>query len=353
MLLVCARLVRRRTAGDGLNPRVSVLLAVYNEEQVIEKRIRNLLDTDYKKELTEIIVASDGSDDRTVELALKYENVKVLEFGRQGRAFTHNSAMRYINSPIIIFTDGDTEFDRSFIGNIVNHFSSGKTGCVVGNLIYRTKGSSISESEGIYWEFEKRLRHFESDLGILATATGACMAVRRELWKDLTPIDDSDFTTPLDVIMQGYGVVYAPDAVAYDEPPSSVKGELSARIRQTSKNLSGTLNRWRWKGWVIHPFVSLGILSHKLLRWFTPFFMLAVFVSSLFLLHKGFIYRAAFITQAAFYLLALTGFLGELARKRVPLGSPAFSFCVANIGMGLGVIKGLAGKAPAAYKTTE
>ncbi len=347
---------RHRLAHNGPDPHVSILIPAFNEEKRIKRRIENLLASDYPADKVEIIVASDGSSDRTAELAGAYagEGVRVLEFeSNRGRASVQNDGVSESKGGIVIFTDAETVFENNFIKMITSKFVDPTVGCVVGNLVYETRGTAVSSSEGIYFRYEKMIRRMESDLGILATATGACMAVRRELWRDLTPIDDSDFTTPLDVILQGSRVVYAPDAVAYDEPASSVRGEIRTRIRQTSKNLIGTLKRWGWKGWVRHPLVSWGLLSHKILRWLTPFFMLAAFISNLFLLDEGPFYRAAFTAQAAFYLLALAGFLGELSKRRVPLGSTVFSFCVANIGMGLGVIKGLAGRAPAAYKTTE
>jgi cellulose synthase/poly-beta-1,6-N-acetylglucosamine synthase-like glycosyltransferase len=347
---------REQPVRNGTDLTCSVLIPVFNEEKRIKKRIENLLLSDYPVDKMEIIVASDGSYDRTVEFAKTYadEGVKVLEFrSNRGRASVQNDGVREARGEIVIFTDAETVFEKDFIEMITRRFEDPEVGCVVGNLVYETRGTAISSSEGVYFRYEKIIRQMESDLGILATATGACMAVRRELWRDLTPIDDSDFTTPLDVVLQGSSVVYAPDAVAYDVPASTVRGELRSRIRQTSKNLIGTLKRWGWKGWIRHPLVSWGLLSHKILRWLTPFFMLTAFISNLYLLDEGPVYRAALITQAAFYALALAGLLGELVKKRVPIGSPVFSFCVANIGMGLGVIKGLAGRAPAAYKTTE
>jgi len=338
-------------------PLISIILAVYNEEKIIAKRIENLLKQDYPRDKMEIVVASDGSTDRTVEIVRNFtnlnKNLKIIDFKRQGKAITHNNAIKFAKGEIVVFTDADTEFNKYFLKNIIKYFFDEKVGCVVGNLIYRTQRTNISESEGFYWKFEKKIRSLESDLGILATATGACMAVRKKLWKDLTPIDDSDFTTPLDVILQGYKVVYAPDAIAYDIPPSSIKGELKARIRQTSKNIIGTLKRWGWQGWIKHPFVSWGLLSHKILRWFTPFFMIGAFISNLFILDKGIFYQLIFAGQVIFYLIAVIGMAGELFKIRIPLASTIFSFCVANIGMGIGVIKGFLGKVPAAYKMEE
>ena len=334
-------------------PLISVIIAAYNEERVIKKRIGNLLQQDYPEDKLEIILASDGSTDRTVEIAKQFGKygVKILDFKQnRGRAAVQNDGVKEAKGEIIIFTDAETEFEKSFLRKIIKYFSDKKVGCVVGNLIYKAKDSPISQSEGLYFKFEKKIRELESKLGVLATATGACMAIRKKLWKDLTPIDDCDFTTPLDVILQGYKAVFAKDAIAYDIPPSSVKGELKARIRQTSKNFIGTLKRWGIKGWIKHPFVSWGLLSHKILRWFTPFFMLGAFLSNAFLLNEGWIYKFAFIGQIAFYMLTILGFAGELFKKRIPVASTIFSFCIANVGMGIGVIKGLLGKAPAAYR---
>jgi len=337
-------------------PFVSIIIAAYNEEKVINKRIENLLQQDYPKDKLEIIVASDGSMDKTVEIAKQFEKhgIKVLDFKQnRGRAAVQNDSIKKAKGEIVIFTDAETEFEKNFLKNIVKYFSDNKVGCVVGNLIYKVKKSSISQSEGFYFKFEKKIRELESNLGILATATGACMAVRKKLWKDLTPIDDCDFTIPLDVILQGYKVVFAKDAIAYDIPPSSIRGELKTRIRQTSKNFIGTLKRWGIKGWIKHPFVSWGLLSHKILRWFTPFFIVGLFISNIFLLNKSWFYKFAFVGQIIFYILAIFGFIGELFKKSIPIASIIFSFCIANIGMGIGVIKGLLGKAPAAYKMEE
>jgi len=335
-------------------PIVSVIVAAYNEEKSIGRRIENLLEQNYPKDKLEIIVASDGSTDRTVRIAKQFLGVKVLDFKEnRGRAAIQNDGVKIAKGEVIVFTDSETEFEKNFLRRITEYFFYEKVGCVVGNLVYRTQRTSISESEGFYWKLEKKLRRLESDLGILSTATGACMAVRKNLWKDLAPIDDSDFTTPLDVILQGYKIVYAPDAIAYDIPPSSIKGELKARIRQTSKNFIGTLKRWGWRGWIKHPFVSWGLLSHKILRWLTLFFMIGAFISNLFLLNKGILYQLTFAGQVIFYLIAVIGMAGEFLKVRIRIASMIFSFCIANIGMGIGVIKGILGKAPGAYKMEE
>jgi cellulose synthase/poly-beta-1,6-N-acetylglucosamine synthase-like glycosyltransferase len=347
------RTLRPENAEDSHLPTFSIVITAFNEEKLVGKRIQNLAHMDYDPQKMEVVVASDGSTDSTVEVAKQsgYPNLVVLDFKvNRGRALTQNDAVAVARGDIVVFTDASTEFRTDFLKSIAKYFTDRSVGCVVGNLIYRVRTSAVSCSEGFYWRFEKRIRELESRLGILATATGACMAVRRALWKQLTPIDDCDFTTPLDAILQGSRVVFATDAVAHDEPPHSVKQEFRTRVRQTSKNLAGTIRRWGWQGVLRHPAVSFGLFSHKILRWLTPYFMALVLVCNIMLWNHGLIYKASFIAQVVFYGLALLGaILQARGLSSTGLLSFIFSFCLANIGMAVGVLKGVTGKAPSAY----
>ncbi|MEW6001824.1 MAG: glycosyltransferase [Nitrospirota bacterium] len=337
-------------------PFISIIVAAFNEEKVIAKRIENLINQNYPKDRMEIIIASDGSTDNMVEIAKRYtkEWIYVLDFKKnRGRAALHNDAVRTAKGEILIFTDADTEFGIDFLRNVVKYFRDIKVGCVVGNLCYKTKGTAISQSESFYWKYEKKLRELESKINILATSSGACMATRKKLWKDLGPIEDCDFTSPIDVVLQNYRVMFAHDAIAYDVPPSSFKSEFKARIRMTSKNLIGTLCRWGFRGYFKHPIIGIGLFSHKILRWLTPFFMLGISIGNLFLLDKGMVYRISLIGQFSFYTIATIGFVAELFDKRIPIISTIFSFNVAMLGIGMGVIKGIMGKAPSIYRMSE
>ena len=242
-LEICCDLSKKTTLKDFL-PRISVIIAAYNEEKNIENRIQNILKQDYILDNIEIIVASDGSTDKTVEIAKKYEkhNVKVLDFRENiGRATVHNNAVDIAKGEILIFTDAETIFEKDFIKEIIAPFYKKDVGCAIGNLKYVSNtNKSVQISEGIYFKFEKFIRKLESDLCILSTGTGACMGVRKNLWENLLPTDDVDFATPLDVIRKGYKVIYVPTAIAYDLPFLSLKREFFARIRQTSKNFFGT-----------------------------------------------------------------------------------------------------------------
>ena len=344
----------RYTHKAEYTPPVSIIVAAFNEEKHITRRLQNLFDLAYPRDKMEIIVASDGSTDRTVAAAAAFPGVTVLAFPEnRGKAAVHNDAARQAKHEILVFTDAETEFAPDFLSHLLQPLRWPRVGATVGNLSYRGQNGAMAASEGLFFQLEKLLRLWESRLGLLATATGACMAVRRRLWQDLGPIDDSDFTTPLDVILQGSEVVYVQAALAFDNPPTSVRGEFQTRVRQTSRNLAGTLQRWGWRGWLSHPLVSWGLLSHKLLRWFTPFFFLTVLVANLALLRHGLLYQAFFLGQLAFYTGALLGWQAERHRRHLKLASTIFSFCVACAGMGVGVLKGLAGKAPARFGKNE
>jgi len=339
-----------------LIPIVSVIGAAYNEKRVMGQRIENLLTLDYPKDKLEIIIASDGSTDKTVEIAKMYENqgVKVLDFKvNRGRAAIQSDAVKVSKGSIVVFTDADTKFETDFLKKVIRNFADSKIGGVVGKLVYRAKGDAISESEALYWKHELKIRGLESRLEILAIGSGACLAVRKELFRPLEDAEDIDFTSTLDIVLQGYRVIYESEAVAYDEPPSSPRSEFDARVRMTSKNFVGTLRKWGLANWFKHPAISFGLLSHRILRWLTPYFMLIAFVSNIFLLNQGGFYRVAFFGQIAFYLASLVGWIGESKGVRLSISSTIFSFCVANLGMMVGVAKGIFGRAPASYKVRD
>lgn len=333
-------------------PTVSVIIAAHNEEAIIGKRIENVLASDYPKEKLEVIVASDGSSDGTLAVAKRFsdELVRALDLPRRGKALTHNRSVEEAHGELLIFTDAAGWFDPSFINEVATCFSDPSVGCVNGNLFFVSQGQGVAPSFNLYWEAEKKIFALENALGILATTSGTCTAVLRRLWKPLSATDDVDFCTALDVIFQGHRVAFASSALAYDLAQPSIKKEFKARIRIASKNFSGTLRRWGLRGWVAHPMVSFGLLSHKLLRYLSPFLLAVVFMSNLFLLDQGLFWKSVFSAQLLFYATGCVGGVGEAAGVRLPVASSLFSFIMANLAIAVGVLKGLAGRAPAYYK---
>jgi len=334
--------------------KVSVIISAFNEEKIIKKRISNLLSQNYPKDQMEIIIASDGSSDNTVSFAKSFKEriIKILDFPEnRGRALLQNDAVKAARGEIIILTDAETEFESEFVRNIVRYFAHPDIGCVVGNLIYKSDSGWFGRDEVMYFAFEKSIRELEAKLGILAKTTGACMAVRKSLWRDLLETDDADFITPLDVLLQGYKVGYAKDAVAYDVPALSLRSKIKARIRHSCKCFYGVSRKWKWKEYIRHPIISWGLISHRFLRYFTPFFLITVFLCNLLLLFDlGQPYILLMIFQLIFYGLGLIGFISYFLNIRLPVVSTITNFVIANAAILIGVILALTGNVKSSYK---
>ena len=223
-----------------------------------------------------------------------------------------------------------------------------RSGLVTATVHFGHPEDAVEKGQGFYWRYELFLRAAESDLGILATGSGQAIAVRRELFRPLPACYGDDCIMPLDVRLQGYRVIQDRNATVFDAMPHSIQGELRARIRMTARNWTGTLARPEILNPLRFPLTALGLVSHKLLRWLTPFFLAVVFLSNAWLALEG---RAVVLwwLQVAFYLSAFVGW--ELTRKQRPawvFGYP-FSFCLANIGFFLGMVKAFRNQKIVAY----
>lgn len=335
---------------------VAVVVMAHNEAARIEKRIRNLVACrpdnriDYR-----IIIMSDHSTDDTVPLCKHLETtipgLKVLEATQgRGRASGQNEAVSMLNSDIIFFTDAETEFETDFITKGLAAFARPDVGFITGQLVWKTAGDETRLAEfSLYWEYEIFLRKLESALGVCAVGTGACCAVRKAAFKSLQSTSDIDSATPLDVVQNGYLCLFLPEAVAYDYINETAEREFRARVRMTSKNLADLVSIWHWRrNWIRFPGHSIGLLAHKLLRWFTPYTAQISLVTALVLAATG---RASSVellyvlVMLAFFLAALAGYF----RPNMPFAGSAWNFCNVMIGFALGVANWYRNKVPRSY----
>jgi len=333
-------------------PVLTVLIAAHNEGDSIEARIKNILENGYPADKLEVLVVSDGSSDKTVavveSLGLKFPNVKIINIAsQQGRANAHNVGVKKSKGEVLVFTDAETVFSSGFLEKIARVLLGSKTGFASGMLCYSNTGdSAVTQSVGLYWRFEMMLRSLESRLDIYLFGTGACCAVLRKLYCDIPSSGDVDFTTPLDVVLQGYKCVHIEDAVAYDVMPDTARREFRARVRMTAKNLHGSILRWGFRGIIFHPVYTLVLFSHKIGRWLTPFAMIGLFTGSIVTVGSGWIISMLLFVQTVFYILAVCGYMGW----RIPFADQAYSFVLANVAFALGVMKALVGNVPSSYR---
>lgn len=342
ILLGCGVFGRRRPVFTGsFLPTLSVIVPAHNEEKVIQNKLENLLAQDYPKDKLEILVGSDGSTDKTESHVRAYEKLGVrlvVSAAKKGKSAIQNALVVRSTGAILVFTDADCLFPANALRVITTNFADPEVALVTNCAAITNKNeTSIVESESLYWRYERWLRREESERGLLAVASGSLFALRRELWRDLDPNVGDDFVLPLQVARSGYRNymetrVSAQTRISQNEAHSM----LRMKMRIISKDLRGLLKN----PGCLNPFatgsVAGGLWSHKLLRWAIPYFLIALFVSNLFLAGR-LPYRGFLIAQAAFYILALAGLLFGKRHIKFPL-SVISSFCLVNLAALMGTL---------------
>jgi len=335
---------QRYHTGD----KITVLLTVYNEEKTVLKRVENVLAQNYPSELIEVLVASDGSTDSTNEIVSSIDDSRVrlyMSNGGNGKTETQNAAITSATGSILVFTDAESWFDDDYLLNISSVFYNENVGAADGRLMFRFSANcDISISQGYYWNYELSLRDYESRLGILAVASGACLAVRKELVRKMDPSIGEDCIVPLDVVEQGYKVVHVKDAITYDNMGNGTSSEFKSRVRMTQRNWSCTWSRRALLNPFKNPGYAFSLWSHKLLRWLSPFFLLSLSVYAIQGLQSDVIFMNVFsFSLIAFYCAAILGGISEWRQWKLPYIYHAYSFMLSNIGFFVGVIKAVSG----------
>ena len=335
-------------------PCVTILITVFNESKIIEDKLQNTITMDYPPDKLEVLVASDGSKDGTDDIVKGFANDQVRLFRvkkRVGKTDAQNKAIPFARGEIILFTDAETRFEKSFLKGIIAPFSDPRVGCVDGHLFFTdTENSSVAKSQRFYWNYELKLRELESQLGILAIASGACFAIRRELFLKMEPEFGEDCIVPLDIVMQGYKIVHASDAIAYDRMEYGSREEFRTRVRMTTRSLQGTWSRPKLLSPLHNPGYAFALWSHKLLRWLSPLFLVLLTVSSIWLSGLSVFFVVASLVLVGTYLAASIGWLADCFSWKLPLAGTAYSFLLANLGFLIGLFRALMGHRIVAFR---
>lgn len=356
LLLLILSKVRRAppVAKADITPSVSLIIPAYNEESAIARKIENSLALDYPMDRLEIIVASDGSTDRTTEIVQRYRarGVKLVALDSNGgKSAVQNAGVAQAAGDVLFFTDANVTIHSDAVRKVVQNFAGEQVGCVVGRVTYLNEGdTSVSEGEGFYWRYELFVRGRESEVGNFAVGSGPIMAVRRPLFEALDPNVGEDLVLPIRVALAGNRVVYEPEAISEELLFQNAPGNMfTSKVRIISKDLRGLLlcrailNPFRY------PLYAWGLVSHKLLRWLVPYFLIAIFGLNLVLL-GGPIYNVLLGLQGAFYALAAIGCLWPRKRKAPLILGVPFSFCLVNLAALVGVARFIVGKRSARWE---
>lgn len=334
-LLVSGLLGRRKKPlRADVQPFASVLIPARNEEKTIRAKLLNLLSQDYPCEKLEILVGNDGSNDATAEIVASMNLASVRLINSEspvGKSAIQNRLVEHSQNEVLVFSDADCLLPENALRVLVQRFADSRVGLVTNCAsIANRNETAVVEGEGLYWRYERWLRNEESQRGLLAMASGSLFAMRRELWRALDPNVGDDFALPLEVAKAGYLNVLetrcSAETVLSQNQPGSL---LRMKTRIISKDLRGLLRNPA----CLNPFqvgpVAIGLLSHKLLRWAIPYFLLGLLVSGLFLTGQVF-YRIALFAQVGFYGISALALLFGENRVRFPL-SAAATFCVVNL----------------------
>jgi len=271
--LLAARYGRPVRRGNIL-PRVTIVVTAYNEEECIGAKLNNLFDLDYPLEKLDVLVASDGSSDRTDEIAAGYKpgHVRVVRVeGRAGKTACQNAAAVAADGEILVFTDATTRLHPGALRALVENFADATVGCVGGRLEYVADVENITGCGGkAYWSYELRLRANESLLGSLIGVSGCLYAVRKAAYRQIDPELISDFVIAMKMQEQGLRTVLAPDAVCFEATLNRGSEELSMRVRVAIRSLNALVRERRFLNPVRFGRFSWQLWSHKVLRYASP-----------------------------------------------------------------------------------
>lgn len=346
-LIVFGFLLKKKPRKAEVTPFLSLLIPVYNEEKIIQRKIENALSLDYPKDKLEIVIASE-SQDKTNEIAEKYkqEGIKVFSFPeRKGKQNTIYRVLPFCQGEIIVLTDANGMFERNALRRIVRGFADQRVGCVSGRLQYQNpKKAPVGEGEGVYWKYEVFLKNLESKTGFLLGANGSIYAIRKSLYQPISPFRSDDFDLPIRVALQGYWALLENEAVSEEEVYSEAASDFKRKTVIVGWHIKGAFILLKESLKKAKFLLAFELVSHKILRWLIGFFLVFIFLSNIFLLAKPF-YLFLFLGQIIFYSLAFLGYLQDREGKKLnKLVNLAYYFCLVNIAAMIGVIKGIFGK---------
>jgi cellulose synthase/poly-beta-1,6-N-acetylglucosamine synthase-like glycosyltransferase len=310
LLALLLGLVRRRPVQKGeTEPTVSVLIAAHNEEQSIAATLRNKLTQDYPADKLEVIVVSDGSADGTdaIVRTINPGRVKLIrQEPRAGKTAALNLAFPVSTGEILVFSDANSLYRPDTIRRLVRNFQDPRVGYVTGRMVYRNPdGSWTGEGCSLYMKYENLLRGIESEIGSIVGVDGGVDAVRRDLYRPMTPDQLPDFVLPLSVVVQGYRVVYEPQALLMEDALQSSADEYAMRVRVSLRAFWGLKDMRSLLNPAGHPLFAWQLWSHKVLRYLCFLFMIGAYLANVPLWSQGRLYQALFVLQNAFYAGAL------------------------------------------------
>ena len=338
---------KNSTLINDFEPEVSLVVAAYNEEDIIEQKIHDCLALDYPKSKLNIIFIADGSSDRTTQIISRYPQVKLMFAPeRQGKVAAINRAMQHVTTPIVVFCDANTFLNKRSIGELVKHYTNDQIGAVAGEkkVVSNDKtGDAASSGEGLYWRYESILKNLDSDFYSVVGAAGELFSIRTNLYE---PVPHNvlldDFIISMKICKAGYRVVYEPKAYASESPSFSMKEEQKRKIRISAGGFQSILMLRELLNIFKYGKLSFQFISHRVLRWLVcPVLLPVIFVSNILVFYytSETLYLAFLVAQVTFYIAALAGYLFATKNIKVKSLYVPYYFVFMNFALYLGFKK--------------
>jgi glycosyltransferase involved in cell wall biosynthesis len=356
LLAVLAPLFRRHEPEEAYTPTLSVLIAAYNEEGAIARKIEQTLCLEYPPDKLEIVVVSDGSSDRTEDIVeqIRDPRVKLVRIAsRAGKTNAQNEGVKICVGEVIVFSDATAIYHPKALLYLARHYADARVGAVSGRYKYFEPEESSATGLGsmAFWNYENVIKLLQSRISTLTGCSGCIYSVRRTnyipLWTDAC----SDLVEPLCVLRSGYRVAFEDRALAYEETTRLSSQEFRMRVRVATRGMRGLLSvpellqPWR------NPWVSFQLVSHKILRWMVPILLIVIFIGCAANLGLP-AFRAAFLLQFLFYSFVLLSMVLPVHRYCKLLGIPLF-FCTLNAAALVSILQVLRGQRFTTWETVR
>ncbi|MCF8108015.1 MAG: glycosyltransferase family 2 protein [Desulfohalobiaceae bacterium] len=359
ILLCLLFLIRPQTVQKrDIQPSVSLVLAVYNEEGSIEKKLQNCLDLEYPEHLLDIVLVSDGATDRTNALlkdwSQKHPRLKV-HFMEQniGKTPCLNHVLPNLRGEIILLTDANAWLPQQTLDALLPAFADPQVGLVTGSTHYvapEVKDAPHSHGISIYTRLEQLAKTLETMTGSCVGADGALFALRRSLFSPLDSEDINDFVLPLRVVRAGYRAVYVQEAICLESTAGDMSSEFHRQQRITTRTLQALRRNKDLLNPLAFPLFALKLISHKLMKFLTPLFLIIALGTNLVLIPESLLYAGLFSMQLALYSLALLGYIQDRKNRDFSVSRLPYSFVTTNAAMLWGWFRFLSGHRTVTWK---
>ena len=351
----------RRTIAElgSFTPTLTLVIAAYNEADIIEEKIANSLSLHYPEGKLHIIFITDGSSDETPAIVARHPQVQLMhQPARKGKIAAVHRAMQSVTSEIAVFTDANTFLNKDALLYLCRHYKDEKVGAVSGEKKVDSGDSGdATAGEGIYWKYESTLKKWDAELYSVVGAAGELFSIRTCLYQPVPPetiLDD--FMISLLIAEKGYRIAYEPLACAVENGSESIGEELKRKVRIAAGGIQSIL----WLKGLMNPFknpvLAFEYVSHRVLRWtVTPFLLILAFVlnGAIAIQTPTFIYVVLFLAQALFYLMALLGWWLEKRDLKVKILFIPYYFCMMNYAVIAGINRFMRKKQSAAWEKSK